>query len=129
MISLIGGKMLNAYTTEDRTVYTVDIPANELERFLQIKGIPFKKIVNRLFHTELEVVYEEKNRSLDNGYWKAFQTMNKHLFPNHPYGKQKVIETIDHLKNPSITEIFNKILFLLEIEKKLVLRIYQNIER
>ena len=105
MISLIGGKMLNAYTTEDRTVYTVDIPANELERFLQIEGIRFKKIVNRLFHTELEAVYEEKNRSLDNDYWKAFQTMNKHLFPNHPYGKQTVIGTIEHLKNPSITEI------------------------
>ena len=103
MISLIGGKMLNAYTTEDRTVYTVDIPANELERFLQIEGIRFKKIVNRLFHTELEAVYEEKNRSLDNDYWKAFQTMNKHLFPNHPYGKQTVIGTIEHLKNPSIT--------------------------
>ncbi|MCF6352022.1 MAG: insulinase family protein [Cyclobacteriaceae bacterium] len=29
MMSLIGGKGLNAYTTNDRTVYTVDIPANE----------------------------------------------------------------------------------------------------
>ena len=38
MISLIGGKGLNAYTTEDRTVYTVDIPSNELGRFLEIEG-------------------------------------------------------------------------------------------
>ena len=107
MISLIGGKGLNAYTTEDRTVYTVDIPSNEIPRFLEIEGSRFKKIVNRLFHTELEAVYEEKNRSLDNDYWKVFETMYTTMFKEHPYGTQTVIGTIEHLKNPSITEIKN----------------------
>lgn len=107
MISLIGGKGLNAYTTEDRTVYTVDVPSNELPRFLEIEGARFKKIVNRLFHTELEAVYEEKNRSLDNDYWKVFESMYGSMFQNHPYGTQTVIGTIEHLKNPSITEIKN----------------------
>jgi len=105
MMSLIGGKGLNAYTTEDRTVYTVDIPANELSRFLEIEGSRFSKIVNRLFHTELEAVYEEKNRSLDADGWKVFETLYKTMFKKHPYGTQTVIGTIDHLKNPSITEI------------------------
>ena len=105
MISLIGGKGLNAYTTEDRTVYTVDVPSNELPRFLEIEGSRFKKIVNRLFHTELEAVYEEKNRSLDNDYWKVFESMYGTMFQKHPYGTQTVIGTIEHLKNPSITEI------------------------
>lgn len=105
MISLIGGKGLNAYTTEDRTVYTVDIPSNEIGRFLEIEGSRFRTIVNRLFHTELEAVYEEKNRSLDNDYWKVFETMYEATFESHPYGTQTVIGTIDHLKNPSITEI------------------------
>ncbi len=105
MIALIGGKGLNAYTTEDRTVYTVDIPSNELERFLTIEGSRFSKIVNRLFHTELEAVYEEKNRSLDNDYWKVFEAMYENTFKQHPYGTQTVIGTIEHLKNPSITEI------------------------
>lgn len=107
MIATIGGKGLNAYTTEDRTVYTVDIPANEIERFLEIEGSRFRKIVNRLFHTELEAVYEEKNRSLDNDFWKVFETMYAAMFTKHPYGTQTVIGTIDHLKNPSITEIRN----------------------
>ncbi|MEO9485359.1 MAG: insulinase family protein [Ekhidna sp.] len=107
MISLIGGKGLNAYTTEDRTVYTVDVPSNELPRFLEIEGARFKKIVNRLFHTELEAVYEEKNRSLDNDRWKVFESMYGTMFQNHPYGTQTVIGTIEHLKNPSITEIKN----------------------
>ncbi|MFT5641728.1 MAG: zinc protease [Cyclobacteriaceae bacterium] len=105
MISTIGGKGLNAYTTEDRTVYTVDIPSNELSRFLAIEGNRFKKIVNRLFHTELEAVYEEKNRSLDNDLWKSVEALYEATFEKHQYGTQTVIGTIDHLKNPSITEI------------------------
>ena len=38
MMALIGGKGLNAYTTSDRTVYMVDVPTNELVRFLEIEG-------------------------------------------------------------------------------------------
>lgn len=105
LISAIGGKGLNAYTTEDRTVYTVDIPSNEVEKFLEIEGSRFRTIVNRLFHTELEAVYEEKNRSLDSDGWKSYEAMYKLAFQEHPYGTQTVIGTIDHLKNPSITEI------------------------
>ena len=107
MIAMLGGKGLNAYTTEDRTVYTVDMPSNELSRFLAVEGSRFKKIVSRLFHTELEAVYEEKNRSLDSDGWKVFEAMSSNLFAKHPYGTQTVIGTIEHLKNPSITEIKN----------------------
>ncbi len=105
MISMMGGKRLNAYTTEDRTVYTVDIPSNELERFLTLEGLRFKQIVNRLFHTEIETVYEEKNRTLDSDGRKQYWALYQSLFKDHPYGKQTVIGTVDHLKNPSITEI------------------------
>ena len=105
MISAIGGKYLNAYTTQDRTVYIVDVPSNELGRLIEIEGLRFKEIINRLFHTELETVYEEKNRSLDNDNWKVYEAINSLLFEQHPYGTQTVIGTIEHLKNPSITEI------------------------
>ncbi|PZR39665.1 MAG: peptidase M16 [Azospira oryzae] len=105
MVGEIGAQGTNAYTTEDRTVYINDIPANQIDNWLQIEGNRFKKIVPRLFHTELEAVYEEKNRSLDNDYWKAYETLYQNVFTKHPYGTQTVIGTIDHLKNPSITEI------------------------
>jgi zinc protease len=49
MMAMIGAEGLNAYTTEDRTVYMVDIPSNELERYLKIESARFRKIVNRLF--------------------------------------------------------------------------------
>jgi len=105
MMAFIGATGTNAYTTEDRTVYVNNIPSNQLNNWLKIEGNRFEMIVNRLFHTELEAVYEEKNRSLDNDYWKAFEAMYKLLFKKHLYGTQTVIGTIEHLKNPSITDI------------------------
>lgn len=107
MITELGGRGLNAYTTEDRTVYINDIPANQLDNWLQIEASRFRTIVPRLFHTELEAVYEEKNGSLDDDYWKSFEAMFEAAFKKHPYGTQTVIGTIEHLKNPSITEIKN----------------------
>ncbi|HKZ37062.1 MAG TPA: insulinase family protein, partial [Chryseolinea sp.] len=105
MVSELGAQGTNAYTSEDRTVYINDIPSNQLESWIQIEANRFRTIVPRLFHTELEAVYEEKNRSLDNDYWKSYEAMMTGLFSKHPYGTQTVIGTIDHLKNPSITEI------------------------
>ena len=105
MLSEMGAQGTNAYTSEDRTVYINDIPANQIESWLQVEGNRFRTIVPRLFHTELEAVYEEKNRSLDDDYWKAVETLYSAIFSKHQYGTQTVIGTIDHLKNPSITEI------------------------
>jgi len=105
MMSLIGSQGTNAYTTEDRTVYMENIPSNQLENFLEIQANRFSMIVNRLFHTELEAVYEEKNRSLDNDGWKAYENLYAQMFEGHPYGEQTVIGTIEHLKNPSISDI------------------------
>ncbi len=107
MISEIGARGTNAYTTDDRTVYINDVPSNQLENWIRIESNRFRQIVPRLFHTELETVYEEKNRSLDNDYWKTMEAMNRSLFKKHPYGTQTVIGTIGHLKNPSITNIKN----------------------
>lgn len=107
MVGELGAQGTNAYTTEDRTVYINDIPANQVDNWLQIEGNRFKKIVPRLFHTELEAVYEEKNGSLDDDYWKTYEAFYQAMFAKHPYGTQTVIGTIAHLKNPSITEIKN----------------------
>jgi predicted Zn-dependent peptidase len=65
----------------------------------------FRYPVFRIFHTELEAVYEEKNRGLDNDAEKVSEKMMALLFPTHNYGQQTTIGTIEHLKNPSLTEI------------------------
>jgi predicted Zn-dependent peptidase len=105
MMSTIGAKGTNAFTWVEQTVYVNDIPTNQIERWLTIESERFRYPVFRLFHTELEAVYEEKNRSLDNDEWKVNEVLMASLFPTHNYGQQTTIGTIEHLKNPSLKEI------------------------
>jgi len=105
MLAGIGGQGTNAFTSFDQTVYVNDIPANQIENFLKIEAERYRKPVLRLFHTELEAVYEEKNRGLDSDNNKLWEAVFSGLFQNHTYGTQTTIGTIDHLKNPSMKEI------------------------
>lgn len=107
MISSLGAKGTNAYTSNDQTVYLNDIPSNEFEKWCKIESERFQTLVLRLFHTELEAVYEEYNISQDNdGRW-AYANVFKALYPNHPYGTQTTIGEGEHLKNPSLINIHN----------------------
>jgi len=105
MLSAIGAKGTNAYTSFEQTVYINDIPANQLQTWLKIEGERFRNPILRLFHTELEAVYEEKNISLDSDGRAVFTAILDKLFPTHNYGQQTTIGTIPHLKNPSIKKI------------------------
>jgi predicted Zn-dependent peptidase len=105
MMAAIGAKGTNAYTSVEQTVYVNDIPSNQLEKWLTIEAERFRNPVLRIFHTELEAVYEEKNRTLDSDANKMFEALFAGLFPTHTYGTQTTIGTIDHLKNPSIRKI------------------------
>ena len=60
----IGSQGSNAGTSNDYTIYMENIPANMVESWAQIESDRFSNPVLRLFHTEVETVYEEKNRSL-----------------------------------------------------------------
>ena len=105
LMAAIGANGTNAYTAFDMTVYTEDIPSNEVENWAKIQADRFKNNVIRGFHTELETVYEEKNMSLTRDPRKVYESMLAALFPHHPYGNQTVLGTQEHLKNPSITRI------------------------
>jgi predicted Zn-dependent peptidase len=105
MVSSLGAQGTNAYTWYEQTVYINDIPANELEKWAALESHRFSELVLRLFHTELEAVYEEFNRSQDSDGRQAFYTLMSSLFENHPYGTQTTIGTSEHLKNPSMEKI------------------------
>ena len=107
LMAAIGAEGTNAYTSNDVTCYTEDIPSNEIENWAKIQSDRFQNMVIRGFHTELEAVYEEYNIGLTSDQRKLFATISKMLWPNHPYGLQTTIGTQDHLKNPSITNIKN----------------------
>lgn len=99
--SSIGANRTNAYTWVDQTVYVNDIPSNELERWMELESERFRMMALRLFHTELETVYEEFNINQDKDFRKVFKAIRKELFPNHPYGTQTTIGSAEHLRNPS----------------------------
>ncbi|MCX6352834.1 MAG: insulinase family protein [Bacteroidetes bacterium] len=101
----IGAKGTNAFTSVEQTVYVNDIPGNQLEKWLLIEAERFRYPVLRLFHTELEAVYEEKNIGLDRGINKMYEKLMEQLFTKHTYGTQTTIGTVEHLKNPSLKKI------------------------
>jgi predicted Zn-dependent peptidase len=107
MIASIGTNDNNAHTSLDETVYQSDIPSNQISKWLTIESERFRNPVMRLFHTELEAVYEEKNRGLDNDNSKIFEALFAGLFGEHTYGSQTTIGSVEQLKNPSIKKVLD----------------------
>ncbi len=107
LMSAIGADGTNAYTSYDVTCYIEDIPSNQVENWVRIEADRFINPVIRGFHTELETIYEEKNMSLTRDARKVNEAMYKALYPHHPYGRQTVLGSQEHLKNPSITNVKN----------------------
>jgi zinc protease len=105
MVASIGASGTNAFTSNDMTVYVNDIPSNTIDKWAGLESERFSALVLRLFHTELETVYEEFNRNQDDDIrWSSF-AVDSMLMPNHPYGSQTTIGLGEHLKNPSMVNI------------------------
>lgn len=105
LASSIGAQKTNAYTWVEQTVYVNEIPSNELENWMELESERFRMMALRLFHTELETVYEEFNITQDNDYRKVSKVVRSELFSKHPYGTQTTIGEPEHLKNPSQVNI------------------------
>ncbi len=107
MMTSLGAQGTNAFTSTDMTVFVNDIPSNGIEKFLRLESNRFETCVLRLFHTELETVYEEFNRNQDNDRVWSDHAIENALLPNHPYGTQTTIGRGEDLKNPSMVNIYN----------------------
>lgn len=105
VISSLGATGTNAHTWFDETVYKNNIPNNELEKWLKVEKERFSEVVLRLFHTELESVYEEFNRAQDNDSRLVNYELMDALFPTHANGQQTTLGKPEHLKNPSMKAI------------------------
>ncbi|MDT8428873.1 MAG: insulinase family protein [Pseudomonadales bacterium] len=101
----MGANALNAHTWHEETVYKVGLPSNRLRQWARLEANRFVNPVFRLFHTELETVYEELNRSLDNKDRVSAYALGELLYKQHPYGQQPTIGLPEHLKNPSLVYI------------------------
>ena len=109
ILTKMGGTGLNAGTAYDQTIYYNAFPANQIGKWMDVYAERFRYPVFRLFQSELETVYEEKNMYGD-GPINAFQEyMFQEIFGEHPYGRP-IIGLTEHLKNPQTSkmrEFFN----------------------
>ncbi len=96
---------VNAFTSDEQTVYIATVPANQFKNWAKVEGDRFANPQFRLFYPELESVYEEKNKSLDSPQSRLFQALSAALYPKHPYGTQPTIGLTEHLKTPAYADM------------------------
>ena len=106
LLSQMGGTDVNAFTTPDYTAYHNSFPSSQIEKWLEIYSHRFLNPVFRLFQSELETVYEEKNISMDDNINLLFEAVLKNIYKKHPYGQQSILGSVEHLKNPSLKKMY-----------------------
>lgn len=107
IMDILGATGVNAFTSYEQIVYHNSFPPHQIEKWLEIYSHRFKNPVFRLFQSELEVVYEEKNMSIDNHFNNLFEKYIAGFYKNFPYGTQTVLGSVEHLKNPSIKKMMD----------------------
>ena len=105
ILNEMGGKGMNAGTGYESIVYYNNFPSNQIEKWLEVYSERFKKPVFRLFQSELETVFEEKNMYADDPMGSMFEKFLAQFFKTSPYGQQTIIGTSEHLKNPSLKKM------------------------
>ncbi len=100
-----GSTGINAGTANDWTAYYNEFPPSQLQKWLTLYAHRFEEPVFRLFQSELETVYEEKNMYSDFFFYPMLEEFMKNLYRVHPYGQQTALGTMEHLKNPSLSRM------------------------
>ena len=104
----IGGAV-NGSTTEDRTNYWENVPANYLELALWLEadrmGFLPPAMTQESFENQQDVVSNEKRQGENEPYAKAYERMIKLMFPyEHPY-HHSVIGSLDDLAAASLDDV------------------------
>jgi zinc protease len=105
IISEMGGKGVNASTGPEYINYYNSFPSNQIEKWLEVYSHRFIQPVFRLFQSELETVYEEKNMYADDALNTFFEKFMEKFYKNSPYGQQTILGSSEHLKNPSLSKM------------------------
>lgn len=105
IVSELGGTDVNAYTNYENIVYHNRFPQQSINQWIELYRDRFEQPVFRLFQSELETVYEEKNMSMDNYFRGVFEEVYKNFYPKSVYGQRTVLGSVEDLKNPSLSAI------------------------
>jgi zinc protease len=86
-ITFEAGGMNNAYTTNDYTAYWFTVHAESFDRFLEIEADRMRNcLLDRSeWESELKVVIEELNRSLDRPWGRLYHEIEPAVFKNSSY--------------------------------------------
>ena len=104
LISFCGGSSLNAYTSNDVTVYHNEFIPAYFEQWAELNSERLIDPVFRLFQGELETVYEEKNRSESNELSAFSLALQSEGFKGSPY-EYPIIGTTENLKTPRLSQM------------------------
>ncbi len=104
LISKYGGNGLNAGTSYDYTVYYNYFSPQYLEQWCILNSERIIHPVFRLFQSELETVYEEKNMYEDRLGNSAMQAILRRITAPHPY-QYPIIGSTENLKNPRLSDM------------------------
>ncbi|MDR1114738.1 MAG: insulinase family protein [Tannerella sp.] len=104
LISRYGGTNLNAGTSYDYTIYHNTFSPQYIEHWAEINSERLIRPVFRMFQSELETVYEEKNRRDDMMFNQAMEKAFELYFSPHPYA-YPIIGSAENLKNPRLSEM------------------------
>lgn len=104
LISQYGGTGLNAGTSWDYTMYFNTFSPQYMAQWCEINSERLINPVFRMFQSELETVYEEKNMYVDMLGSQATEKIIEEFFKPHPY-QYPIIGSTDNLKNPKLSEM------------------------
>lgn len=104
LISTFGGSQLNAGTSYDYTVYYNIFSPQYISHWAELNSERLLNPVFRLFQSELETVYEEKNMYNDVMGMQAMERLTMHYFAPHPYAFP-IIGSTENLKNPQLSRM------------------------
>ncbi len=104
LISKFGGSGLNAWTGYDNTVYHNTFSPQYFSQWAEVCSERIINPVFRLFQSELETVYEEKNMYADQLVQSALEKVLENFFSPHPYA-YPIIGSTENLKNPKLSEM------------------------
>ncbi len=110
-IESVGGD-INAYTSDDETVFHLVVPSSHTDLGLDIISdmIQHSKFDPHEFAKEKEVILEEIRRGKDDPRRTVYQELMKLIYPHHPYGRPVIgyPETVEKFTRDQVYAYYKK---------------------
>jgi predicted Zn-dependent peptidase len=103
-----GGRMLNAFTSDDITAYFVYLPSNRLELWMAVESDRLRSPVFRELYQERDVVSEERRLGENDPQDQLWDTFTAAAFQANPYRRPVVgwMSDIQNLTRPDLQAYF-----------------------